>query len=145
MQLPRLPTHLSPRLQQYWSRAAPYRYIPVAQFAEAFQQCAIGQQIAQELSEPFDPEKGHPLALLQEKYALKTWDMLRGSFQRELTLMKRNIFLYQFRTAQVRHGVQGLCLCTVPRGSLCCWLLLWAGGSTVAAFEQAAVFQVTTT
>ncbi|GAQ78767.1 pleiotropic drug resistance protein [Klebsormidium nitens] len=86
--------------QQYWSRDGPYRYVPVSVFAEAFKQSKHGEAIAQELSVPFDAAKDHPMALVKEKYALSTWAMLRGSFRRELLLMQRNMFLYQFRATQ---------------------------------------------
>jgi hypothetical protein len=67
--------------------------------AEAFKQSKWGQQIREELAKPVQPEK--PLELSTRKYALNRGAMFRALLRRELILMRRNRFLYTFRTVQV--------------------------------------------
>ncbi|CAD5166539.1 unnamed protein product [Musa acuminata subsp. malaccensis] len=88
--------------QQYWSRQdEPYRYVPVREFAEAFQQFHIGRALAEELSVPFDKSKSHPAALTTTRYGVSKTEVLKANMARELLLMKRNSFVYIFKAVQL--------------------------------------------
>lgn len=89
--------------EQYWTRPEePYRYKTVAEFAEAFQAFHVGCSLKDELSRPFDKTKSHPAALTTEKYGVNKKELLKACISREILLMKRNSFIYIFKTIQVR-------------------------------------------
>ncbi|XP_010553380.1 PREDICTED: ABC transporter G family member 39-like isoform X2 [Tarenaya hassleriana] len=88
--------------EQYWYRKdQPYRYVSVAEFVRGFNSFHIGQQIASELRIPYDKSKTHPAALVTEKYGISHWDLFKACFAREWLLMKRNSFVYVFKTIQI--------------------------------------------
>eukprot|EP00253_Pinus_taeda_P004241 PITA_04241 len=87
--------------QQYWALREPYRYVSVKEFAEAFQSFHVGQKLAQELSVPYDKVKSHPAALSFSKYGVNKKELFRACFSREWLLMKRNSFVYVFKTCQL--------------------------------------------
>nr|XP_023897861.1 ABC transporter G family member 34-like [Quercus suber] len=88
--------------EQYWFRKnQPYRYISVPEFAQAFGSFHIGQQLAADISVPYDKARVHPAALVTEKYGISAWELFRACFSREWLLMKRNSFTYIFKTTQL--------------------------------------------
>lgn len=88
--------------EQYWFRKnQPYCYISVSEFAEAFYSFHIGQQLASDLTVPYDKSKNHPAALVTKKYGISNWELFKACFAREWLLMKRNSFLYIFKTTQI--------------------------------------------
>ncbi|KAF3795441.1 ABC transporter G family member 39 [Nymphaea thermarum] len=88
--------------QQYWrDKDSPYRYISAEEFSQAFSSFRVGQQIATELRTPFDKSKSHPAALETTKYGISSWDLFKACFAREWLLMKRNAFVYIFKTTQI--------------------------------------------
>ncbi|XP_065867197.1 pleiotropic drug resistance protein 2-like isoform X3 [Euphorbia lathyris] len=88
--------------EQYWFRKnQQYRYISVSEFSESFNSFHIGDRISEELSIPFDKSRTHPAALVTEKYGIPSWELLKACFSREWLLMKRNSFLYVFKTFQI--------------------------------------------
>lgn len=88
--------------QQYWARThQPYCYIPVQEFACAFQSFHVGQTLSDELSHPFDKSTSHPASLTTSTYGASKLELLRTCIARELLLMKRNMFVYRFRAFQV--------------------------------------------
>ena len=88
--------------QQYWTRHdEPYRYVPVREFADAFQSFHVGRAIGDELSVPYDKSKSHPAALTTSRYGVSKKELLKANIDRELLLMKRNSFVYIFKATQV--------------------------------------------
>ena len=88
--------------EQYWAdKTRPYRYISAQEFSNSFQSFHTGQLLKDELSVPFDKLTSHPAALSTRKYGISKKDLFKACFQRELLLMKRNSFLYVFKTSQV--------------------------------------------
>ncbi|KAI4329293.1 hypothetical protein L6164_021576 [Bauhinia variegata] len=88
--------------EQYWVRRdEPYRFVTVTQFAEAFQSFHVGRRIADELAVPFDKSKNHPAALTTKKYGLNKKELLKANISREYLLMKRNSFVYIFKSFQL--------------------------------------------
>ncbi|KAK1265609.1 Pleiotropic drug resistance protein 3 [Acorus gramineus] len=87
--------------QQYWVRhEEQYRYVPVKEFAEAFQSFHVGRRMNEELATPFDKSKSHPAALMTSKYGASNKELLRALIWREYLLMKRNSFVYIFKLFQ---------------------------------------------
>lgn len=88
--------------EQYWSdQRRPYRYIPVAEIANAFRDYRVGKELDEKLATPFDKSESHPASLVTSKFALSKWDLFKACVEREMLLIKRNRFLYIFRTCQV--------------------------------------------
>ncbi|MQM20638.1 hypothetical protein Taro_053662 [Colocasia esculenta] len=88
--------------EQYWARHdEPYRFVPVKEFAEAFLVFHVGRDLANELGVPFDKEKSHPASLTRSRYGVSKKELLKACVDRELLLMKRNSFVYIFRTFQL--------------------------------------------
>lgn len=88
--------------QQYWFRKnQPYRYISVPEFVRAFKIFYVGQQLSADLRVPFDKYRTHPAALVKEKYGISNWELFKAGFAKEWLLMKRNSFVYIFKTTQI--------------------------------------------
>ncbi|KAK4478717.1 hypothetical protein RD792_014215 [Penstemon davidsonii] len=88
--------------EQYWfKKDKQYKYISVQQFAEAFNSFHIGQKLAEDLSVSYDKSKTHPAALVKEKYGISNWELFVSCFAREWLLIKRNSFVYIFKTVQI--------------------------------------------
>ncbi|MQL95669.1 hypothetical protein Taro_028335 [Colocasia esculenta] len=87
---------------QYWARhGEPYRFVPVNEFTEAFWAFRVGQDLLEELAAPLDKTKSHPAALTRSNYGVSKKELLKACIDRELLLMKRNSFVYIFRSFQL--------------------------------------------
>ncbi|KAF7849923.1 hypothetical protein BT93_L0124 [Corymbia citriodora subsp. variegata] len=87
---------------QYWVRKdEPYTFVTVREFAEAFQSFHVGRKLGDELSTPFDESKNHPAALTTKRFGVGKKDLLKACISREYLLMKRNLFVYNFKVAQL--------------------------------------------
>ncbi|KAG8647080.1 pleiotropic drug resistance protein 2 isoform X1 [Manihot esculenta] len=88
--------------EQYWyKKDQPYRFISVPEFVQGFGSFHIGQQLASDLSIPYDKSRVHPAALVTKKYGISNWELFRACFSKEWLLMKRNSFVYIFKTTQI--------------------------------------------
>ncbi|XP_021716119.1 ABC transporter G family member 31-like [Chenopodium quinoa] len=88
--------------EQYWADLSkPYRFISAEQIAEAFRNSRFGKMVGYTLSDPYDKTRSHPLALSKTKFALPKWELFKACFSREVLLIRRQSFLYIFRTIQV--------------------------------------------
>ncbi|RLN25606.1 ABC transporter G family member 35-like [Panicum miliaceum] len=88
--------------KQYWARHdKPYQYVSVKEFACAFQSFHAGRAVANELAVPYDKRKNHPAALTTSRYGVSARELLKANIDREILLMKRNSFVYIFRTLQM--------------------------------------------
>jgi ABC-type multidrug transport system ATPase subunit/ABC-type multidrug transport system permease subunit len=88
--------------QQYWAlKDQPYIYVPVKEFAEAFQSFRVGLRLTEELSVPYDKSKSHPAALTTSRYGVNKKELFKACFWREWLLMRRNSFVYVFKTSQL--------------------------------------------
>ncbi|KAF6139395.1 hypothetical protein GIB67_026237 [Kingdonia uniflora] len=52
------------------------------------------------LTTPYDKSRAHPAALVRERYGISNMKLFRACFAREWLLMKRNSFVYIFKTTQ---------------------------------------------
>ena len=88
--------------EQYWfNRNEPYRYISVPEFVQHFNSFRIGEKLSDDLAIPYDKSKIHPAALVTEKYGISNWELFKACFSREWLLIKRNSFIYIFKTTQI--------------------------------------------
>jgi hypothetical protein len=88
--------------QQYWFHDQEhYRYVSVPEFVQHFKKFHVGQKLQKELQVPYDKSKTHPAALTTKKYGLSSWESLKAVLAREWLLMKRNSFLYIFKSFQL--------------------------------------------
>lgn len=88
--------------QQYWSnRSTPYRYITVTEFANRFKNFHVGMHLMSEVSINFDKSTGHRAALVFKKYTVPTIGLLKACWDKEWLLIKRNSFIYIFKTVQI--------------------------------------------
>ncbi|KAF5747819.1 pleiotropic drug resistance protein 2-like [Tripterygium wilfordii] len=110
--------------EQYWyKKNQTYRYISVPDFVQGFQSFHIGQQLASDLRVPYDKSRAHPAALVKDKFGITNWELLKACFDREWLLMKRNSFVYIFKTTQI----------TIM--SLICMTVFFRTEMTVGTFE----------
>ncbi|KAL3646512.1 Pleiotropic drug resistance protein 2 [Castilleja foliolosa] len=88
--------------EQYWSKKnEPYRYVSVTEFVDLFSSFHIGQKLFDDLAIPYDKTLTHPAALVTEKYGISNMELFKACLSREWLLMKRNSFLYIFKTFQI--------------------------------------------
>ncbi|KAF8025631.1 hypothetical protein BT93_F2467 [Corymbia citriodora subsp. variegata] len=88
--------------EQYWAdRSKPYRYISVSEFTEKFKHFHVGMRMDNELSIPFDKSLSHRAALVFTKYSVPKMDLLKACFDKEWLLIKKNAFVYIFKTVQI--------------------------------------------
>lgn len=88
--------------EQYWAdKTRPYSYISVTQFAKRFKRFNVGVRLENELSVPYQKSRSHQAALVFKKYAVPKSQLLKASFDKEWLLIKRNSFVYVFKTVQI--------------------------------------------
>lgn len=88
--------------EQYWAdKHQPYRYISVSEFAHRFRRFHVGLRLENELSVPFDKTRSHKAALVFDRNPVPAMELLKASFAKEWLLIKRNSFVYIFKTVQV--------------------------------------------
>lgn len=88
--------------QQYWTdNQRSYRYVSVNEFVEAFDTFHVGQQLRRDLEVAYDRSKAHPSAVSLDKYSIRSLEVFRACLERELLLLKRNSFIYIFKTGQL--------------------------------------------
>ncbi|KAE9446707.1 hypothetical protein C3L33_21390, partial [Rhododendron williamsianum] len=86
---------------QYWHQAVQsYSYISVDMFSKKFKESTYGKKLDEELSLPF-MECCHNNACGFGMYSLSKWALFRACMSREWLLMKRNSFIYVFKSVQL--------------------------------------------
>lgn len=88
--------------EQYWAdKSRPYQFVPVREFAAAFKNFRVGSKITEELKTPYDKSQSHKAALSFERDSISSKDLFMVNFEKEWLLMKRNSFVYIFKTTQI--------------------------------------------
>ncbi|KVI07423.1 hypothetical protein Ccrd_014197 [Cynara cardunculus var. scolymus] len=88
--------------EQYWfNKSIAYRYVSVDDFVHFFRNFHIGFKITAVLHVPYDKSSAHPAALVTHKYGISNKDLFKACLSREWLLMKRNAFVYIFKTTQI--------------------------------------------
>ncbi|XP_050384102.1 ABC transporter G family member 29-like [Argentina anserina] len=91
--------------EQYWAdRRKPYKYVSVTEFSKRFKRFHVGMRLENELTIPFDKSQGHKAALVFKRYSVSKMELLKASWDKEWLLMKRNSFVYIFKTVQITIG-----------------------------------------
>lgn len=88
--------------EQYWAdRSKPYHHISVGEFAKRFKRFHAGLRLENELSVPYDKNRSHKAALVFKKYSVPKRELLKANIDKEWLLIKRNSFVYVFKTIQI--------------------------------------------
>lgn len=87
---------------QYWCHTdLPYSHVSVGMFSRRFMESSYGKKLNEELSQPYDQSESVKNALSYSVYSVPKRELFRACMSREFLLMKRNSFLYAFKTTQV--------------------------------------------
>ncbi|KAJ4721742.1 Pleiotropic drug resistance ABC transporter [Melia azedarach] len=87
---------------QYWfHNEIPCTYVSLDMFSRKFKESSLGKKLDEALSVPYDKSKSHKNAISFSVYSLAKWELFRACMSRELLLMKRNSFIYVFKTTQL--------------------------------------------
>lgn len=70
-------------------------------FSRKFKESHHGCKLTEELSAPFDKSKSQNNSFSFSAYSLNKWALFRTCMSRELLLMRRNSFIYIFKSVQV--------------------------------------------
>ncbi|KAK9938203.1 hypothetical protein M0R45_014956 [Rubus argutus] len=88
--------------EQFWAvRTKPYRYVSVTEFSNRFKRFHVGMRLKNELSTPFNKSLGHRAALVFKRYSVSKMELLKACWDKEWLLIKRNSFVYIFKTVQI--------------------------------------------
>lgn len=88
--------------EQYWAdNRRPYRYVPVKEFVFRFKQFTAGLDLESELSVPYSKNRSHKAALVFNRNPVPKREIFKACFAKEWLLVKRNSFVYIFKTAQI--------------------------------------------
>ncbi|PWA74787.1 pleiotropic drug resistance protein 3 [Artemisia annua] len=86
----------------YWSRTEQeYSYISVQTLSMKFKESDMGKEVSQDISKPFTRLPSHENAISFDVYSLSKWALFKACMSREILLMKRNSFVYIFKTVQL--------------------------------------------
>ncbi|KAF7126875.1 hypothetical protein RHSIM_Rhsim11G0074600 [Rhododendron simsii] len=87
---------------QYWHQAEQsWSYISVDLFCKKFKESTYGEKLDAELSKPFTKSQSRKNAISFSKYSLSKWVLFRACMSREYLLMRRNSFVYVFKSFQI--------------------------------------------
>ena len=88
--------------EQYWCHIEKtYCYVSIESFIEKFKKSDLGLELQDRLSKTYDKSQTQKDGLCFRKYSLSNWDMLKACSRREFLLMKRNSFVYVFKSGLV--------------------------------------------
>lgn len=105
-------THMSTVLQvisrkdqeQYWDQSGQtYNFFSIDMFSRKFKESPIGKNLNNKISVPFDKSRSNKDAITFSVYSLPKWSLFKACLSREFLLMKRNAFIYAFKSIQVNN------------------------------------------
>ncbi|PIA64722.1 hypothetical protein AQUCO_00100293v1, partial [Aquilegia coerulea] len=86
----------------YWAdKSKPYRYISATEFTYQFKTFHVGLQLCSNLLHSYDKSLCHKAALVFTKSSISKMELLKTNFGKEWLLIKRNSFVYIFKTVQI--------------------------------------------
>ncbi|XP_076956671.1 pleiotropic drug resistance protein 3-like [Bidens hawaiensis] len=86
----------------YWCRnEQTYNYVSVDTFSTRFKESRLGKEMNEDISKPFVRSESHEKAISFNVYSLSKWSLFRACMSREILLMKRNSFVYIFKSVQL--------------------------------------------
>ncbi|XP_059652208.1 pleiotropic drug resistance protein 3-like [Cornus florida] len=87
---------------QYWHRTEQtHSFVSVDMFSRKFKESPFGKKLDEELSKPFMKSENHKDAISFSMYSLPKWALFRACMSREFLLMRRNSFIYVFKSIQL--------------------------------------------
>ncbi|XP_031741892.1 pleiotropic drug resistance protein 3 isoform X2 [Cucumis sativus] len=89
---------------QFWyPNHIPYAHISIDTFRKNFKSSSFGRKLEEELSKAssFDNDKGDKSGSFHFDHNVSKWEVFKACASRELLLMKRNSFIYVFKTTQL--------------------------------------------
>nr|XP_043619394.1 pleiotropic drug resistance protein 3-like [Erigeron canadensis] len=87
---------------KYWCRVQQgYNYVSVHTLSMIFQESHFAKSLNEDISKPFTRLPSHENAMSFNLYSLSKWDLFRACLSREILLMKRNCFVYMFKSGQL--------------------------------------------
>ncbi|KAK4339776.1 hypothetical protein RND71_041238 [Anisodus tanguticus] len=87
---------------QYWhGPKETYRFVSVDTLSRKFKESPYRQKLNEELSVAYDKSRCHRNSITFRDYSLPKWELFRACMSREFLLMKRNSFIYIFKTVQL--------------------------------------------
>ncbi|KAK9673340.1 hypothetical protein RND81_12G161600 [Saponaria officinalis] len=86
---------------QHWCHSEPYTYISVDDFCEKFRASPIGMSLLEEVSQSHVKTEADENAIAFCKFSLPKWELFKACLSREFLLMRRNSFIYIFKTLQL--------------------------------------------
>ncbi|CAI9101371.1 OLC1v1038677C1 [Oldenlandia corymbosa var. corymbosa] len=87
---------------QYWCQNEEnYVYNSVDALSRKFDESPYGKNLREEISKTFLRSEIHENAISFSKYSIPKWELFRACMSREFLLLKRNSFLYVFKTFQI--------------------------------------------
>ncbi|KAK9192465.1 hypothetical protein WN944_003157 [Citrus x changshan-huyou] len=87
---------------QYWLHTElPYSYFSVDMFSKKFKESPLVKKLDEEILVAYDKSNSHKNAISFSVYSLSRWELFKACMSRELLLMRRNSFLYIFKTTQL--------------------------------------------
>lgn len=98
---------------QYWfDKHVPHSYVSLEKFKNIFKEFHVGQKLNDELSRPLNKHNCYKNILSLNNYSLRKWELFKACLAREWLLMKRNSFIYVFKTGQVLINYENyFCVC----------------------------------
>ncbi|KAM1576824.1 hypothetical protein ACFX15_032561 [Malus domestica] len=85
----------------YWNHTEPHNYVSVDMFSEKFKASCFGKKLDEDLLRTNDKSQNHENAHSFSVYSLSKRELFRACASRELLLMRRNSFIYIFKTSQL--------------------------------------------
>ncbi|CAI9101373.1 OLC1v1038679C1 [Oldenlandia corymbosa var. corymbosa] len=88
--------------EQYWCRSQEsYTYHSVDALSMKFKESVCGKSLEEELSESFLTSERQKEAITFSTFMIPKWELFKACLWRELILMKRNSFVYVFKSLQL--------------------------------------------
>ena len=78
-----------------------YEYVSVDTLSRMFRESSIGKKLNEEMSQEFIKSDNHKKSISHSVYSVSKWTLFKACMSREIILMRRNSFIYKFKTIQV--------------------------------------------
>ncbi|MCD7449972.1 drug-responsive transcription factor pdr3 [Datura stramonium] len=87
---------------QYWhGTKETYKFVSVDTLSRKFKESPCRKKLNEELSVAYEKSRCHRNSITFRDYSLPKWELFRACMSREFLLMKRNSFIYIFKTVQL--------------------------------------------
>lgn len=87
---------------QYWHRTEQtHSYVSVNTLSKKFKESSFGKKLDEAISEAFTKSQSHKNSISFSVYSLSKWTLFKACMSREVILMRRNSFVYIFKSVQV--------------------------------------------